>query len=234
MQTTRVHEARGQNRQLPSGSESARQFDDVLSCYLPRFRRIAFRKLRNPADAEDAVQDALLSAYKHLDQFEGHAHLSTWLTAIVMNCSRMHLRRRLRHIHISLDERVGEEEDHSLSEEIMERSPDPERECRDAELYQRAMRAMEGLSPQSRTVLQLRYLQGCSTREAALILGVPKGTIKARLFRARTQLRERMNLNGRLHAGRGHDAAIPVSTPSRLPAHPSINEPIHLQFACSR
>jgi len=59
------------------------EMQDVLSRYLSRFYRSAYRQLGNAADAEDAVQDALLAAYKHLDQFKGQAQMSTWLTSIV-------------------------------------------------------------------------------------------------------------------------------------------------------
>jgi len=60
--------------------------------------RIAMRQLENRADAEDAVQDAFLSAYTHLDQFKGQARMSTWLTTIVINSARMKLRRRPRQV----------------------------------------------------------------------------------------------------------------------------------------
>ena len=66
-----------------------REMQDVLTRYLPRFHRSAYRLLGNAADAEDAVQDALLAAYKHLDQFRGRSQMSTWLTTIVCNCARM-------------------------------------------------------------------------------------------------------------------------------------------------
>src|SRR3954469_23614056 len=89
--------------------EQSRQLQDVLSRSLPSFRRNALRYLSNTADAEDAVQDALLSAYKHLDQFRGQAQMSTWLNAIVSNCARMQLRKRPRAIHLSLDEPLGDE-----------------------------------------------------------------------------------------------------------------------------
>src|SRR5580698_397093 len=71
--------------------ERTQELDSVVSRYLPMFYRRAFRFLGNATDAEDAVQDALLSAYKHLGQFRGQAQLSTWLTTIVTNAARMHL-----------------------------------------------------------------------------------------------------------------------------------------------
>src|SRR5260370_25594271 len=92
-----------------SRSEGATQaLEQFLSNALPVLYRYAYRLLGNKADAEDAVQDALLAAYKHLNQFRGDAQLSTWLTMIVINCARMHLRKRSRYIHISLDSRIGE------------------------------------------------------------------------------------------------------------------------------
>src|ERR1700716_3777973 len=95
-----------------------REMQDVLSRYLPSFYRRAYRYLGNAADAEDAVQDALLSAFKHLDQFKGEAQMSTWLTAIVTNSARMHLRRRPRQIHVSLDEKLTEEQEYPISERL--------------------------------------------------------------------------------------------------------------------
>ena len=64
--------------------------------------RIAMRQLENPADAEDAVQDAFLSAYTHLDHFKGQARMSTWLTTIAINSARMKLRRRPQKVHVAL------------------------------------------------------------------------------------------------------------------------------------
>src|ERR1700680_1520443 len=67
-------------------------FEDAISRYSSTLFRVALRRLRNIEDAEDAVQDALLSACKHIGQFEGRSQLSTWLTSIVTNTARMKLR----------------------------------------------------------------------------------------------------------------------------------------------
>src|SRR5260370_8944857 len=64
---------------------AARKLHDVLSLRLPSFYRCAFRLLGNAADAEDAVQEALLAAYKHINQFRGQSQISTWLTPILRN-----------------------------------------------------------------------------------------------------------------------------------------------------
>jgi RNA polymerase sigma factor (sigma-70 family) len=174
------------------GEKENREMQDVLSRCLPSFYRKAYRHLGNEADAEDAVQDALLSAYKHLHQFKGQSQMSTWLTAIVINCARMHLRRRPRQTHLSLDERFGEDQEYSLSERLAHRGPSPEDECRNSEMDRRLTQFTEQLSPPLRKAFQLRELDGLSTSEAAQILGVPDGTVKARVSRARAKLRRLM------------------------------------------
>ena len=100
---------RGEGVALESGTPSPAEMVAVLSHRLPSLYRYAYRLLGNKADAEDAVQDALLAAYKHLKEFRGDAQLSTWLTTIVINCARMQLRKRSRYIHVSLDSRIGED-----------------------------------------------------------------------------------------------------------------------------
>ena len=168
------------------------EMEDVLSRRLPSLYRSAYGFLGNAADAEDAVQEALLSAYKHLDQFKGHAQMSTWITAIVTNCARMQLRRRPRHAHVSLDERFGEEQEYTIAEILADHGPSPEEESRSAELRLRILHFAEQLSPCLRKAFQLRDLDGLSISEAADILGVPHGTVKARLARARAKLKQLM------------------------------------------
>ena len=192
MQEAEAHIVSAQCLDAPNGESAAREMEDVLSRRLPSFYRSAYRFLGNAADAEDAVQDALLSAYKHLDQFRGQSQMSTWLTAIVSNCARMQLRRRPSQIHVSLDERIGEEQEYSLSERLAGRGPDPEDECRYSELNARLRQLAAQLSPPLRKAFQLRDLDGLTTSEAANLLGVADGTVKAQVARARAKLRQLM------------------------------------------
>jgi RNA polymerase sigma-70 factor (ECF subfamily) len=165
--------------------ERAQELDKVVSRYLPMFYKRAFRFLRNATDAEDAVQDALLSAYKHLDQFRGQAQLSTWLTTIVTNSARMQLRRR--GSNLSLDEEQGED-GLTFSEQLADSKPSPEEVCSTSETQDRLVEGVKQLSPKLRHAFQLRDIDGLTTKEAALVLGVPPGTVKAQLARARAKL----------------------------------------------
>ncbi len=110
--------------------EHAQELDNVVSRYLPMFYKRAFQFLGNATDAEDAVQNALLSDYKHLGQFRGQAQLSTWLTSIVTNAARMQLRRR--GSYLSLDEQQGED-GLTLSERLPDSKPGREEVCSAAE-----------------------------------------------------------------------------------------------------
>ena len=168
--------------------ERTQKFQDVLSRHMPAFHRRACRYLGNTADAEDAVQDAILSAYKHLDQFREDAQISTWLNAIVTNAALMQLRRRPRHLHISLDERLSEDPGYVLSERLPDHSPNPEQQCRNSELRACLRELLPQLSVPLRTTFQLRELDGLTTSETALRLGVAEGTVKAQLARARAKL----------------------------------------------
>jgi RNA polymerase sigma-70 factor, ECF subfamily len=192
MQATEISIGSESRLDVRIGGKEHREMQDVLSRCLPSFYRKAYRHLGNVADAEDAVQDALLAAYKHLDQFRGQSQMSTWLTTIVINCARMHLRKRPRQTHLSLDERFGEDQEYSISERLAHRGPSPEDECRKAELDTRVMKFAAQLSTPLRKAFQLHDVDGLSTSEAARILGVPDGTVKARVSRARAKLRRMM------------------------------------------
>jgi RNA polymerase sigma-70 factor (ECF subfamily) len=166
--------------------ERAQELDGVVSRYLPMFYKRALRFLGNAPDAEDAVQDALLSAYRHLGQFRGQAQLSTWLMTIVTNAARMQLRRRHSRC-FSLDQEQGEDR-LTFSERLPDSKPSPEEVCSTVEARNRLVEGVEQLSPKLRRAFQLRDIDGLTTKEAAHVLGVPQGTVKARLARARAKL----------------------------------------------
>jgi RNA polymerase sigma-70 factor (ECF subfamily) len=190
---------RGEGVALESGTPSPAQMVAVLSHRLPYLYRYAYRLLGNKADAEDAVQDALLAAYKHLNQFRGDAQISTWLTAIVINCARMQVRKRSRYTHVSLDSRIGEEQEYPLSDILVDDRPNPEDECHRSTLNARLMKSAAQLSPTLRKTFHLRFVDHLSICETARVLGVPTGTVKAQTARAKANLRKLVR--GVLHTG---------------------------------
>jgi RNA polymerase sigma-70 factor, ECF subfamily len=166
--------------------ESARALDNVVLQNLPKFRKRAFRYLGNLPDAEDAVQDALLCAYKNLAQFRGHAQISTWLTRIVINAAKMQIRRR-RRIYLSLDQPQGQD-GLTFSEQLHDSKPNPEEICSTSEAHERLVKSVQRLTPTLRTAFKLRYIDGLTPEEAAHLLGVPEGTVKAQISRARAKV----------------------------------------------
>src|SRR6202140_4053498 len=103
MQNTNAYVATEEREESPNEGKAAQQLEHIMASGLPPLYRRAYRILGNAADAEDAVQDALLAAYTHLDQFRGQSQISTWLMSILVNCARLQLRRRPRYAHVALD-----------------------------------------------------------------------------------------------------------------------------------
>jgi len=189
----------GEGIAVDSAKPSPAEMLYVLSHGLPSLYRYAYRLLGNKPDAEDAVQDALLAAYKHLNQFRGEAQLSTWLTTIVINCATMQLRKRSRYTHVSLDSRIGEDQEYPLSDILVDHRPNPEDECHRSTMNARLLKSAARLSPTLRRTFHLRFVDHLSVGETARVLGVPTGTVKAQTARARAKLMK--SIRGTLHKG---------------------------------
>jgi len=151
----------------------------------------ALRVLGNTEDAEDALQDGLLSAYRNLRRFEGRSQFSTWLTRIVINAALMRRRSAKARPALSLDETPREDE-LPAAERFADDGPNPEQVFASTEIREMISENLDELSPLLRTAFVLREVQGYSTGEAAKKLGVTENTLKARLWRARHQLAERL------------------------------------------
>lgn len=152
----------------------------------------ALRVLGNTEDAEDALQDGLLSAYRNMKRFEGRSQFSTWLTRIVINAALMRRRSMKARPAVSLDEPPREDE-LPITERFAADEPNPEQVFAGTELREMISENLDELSPLLRTAFVLREVEGYSTGEAAKKLGVTENTLKARLWRARHQLAERLS-----------------------------------------
>jgi RNA polymerase sigma-70 factor, ECF subfamily len=175
----------------PSSPDRRIEFEHVVSRTLPQLLRMAMRRLRNREDAEDAVQDALLSACRHIADFEGRAQMSSWLMAIAINSVRMQLRRRLKQTMVSIDQ-VPEDHHQPISELLADPRPTPEQSLEHIQLSRLVTKLTKSLPLSQRTALQLRHADGLSIKEAADVLGVPVGTLKGQLARGRAKLTRRV------------------------------------------
>src|SRR5579863_7864273 len=150
----------------------------------------ALRLLGNPEDAEDALQEAMLSAYRNLPGFEGRSQFSTWMTRIVINAALMRRRSKRAHPALSLDD--SSDDKVPIAERFADKHPSPEQLYASAELSARVKENLQTLSPLLRNAFELRELEGLTADEAARALGVSRNTLKARLWRARQQLADRL------------------------------------------
>lgn len=166
--------------------KTSEELDFVVSRNMRALYKRAYRYLGNAPDAEDVVQDALLSAYKNVAQFREQAQVSTWLTTILTNAALMKLRQR-RGVWLSLEPQ-NKEDGLTFSEVIPDSKPDPEEVCVSSEAHNRVLAVANCLSPVLRKTFQLRDIDGLSTKETARLLGVPEGTVKAQVARARSKL----------------------------------------------
>jgi RNA polymerase sigma-70 factor (ECF subfamily) len=178
-----------------SGNRQA--LDDLFASSSSHLYQAAFRILLNPHDAEDAVQDSLLSAFRNLNQFDGRARFSTWLHRIAINSSLMRLRKRKCRRELSLEPVSTSAELVSPVIDPFSGDPNPEEQCAQVEQRKILSEALLKLPSLLRTAIELCDLEGLPTKHAAQRLGVPLSTMKARLFRSRRVLKATI-LRGRL------------------------------------
>jgi RNA polymerase sigma-70 factor (ECF subfamily) len=143
--------------------------------------------LRNREDAEDAVQNAFLSAYLHLRSFEGRSALKTWFTRIVLNAALM-IRRKRKPSTIQPRPESSNSPEVNWTENIPASHPDPEMVHAERETLQLIDGILGKMKPVLRQAFTMTYYDELSRAEASAVLGVSVGTFKARLFRARRQV----------------------------------------------
>jgi RNA polymerase sigma-70 factor (ECF subfamily) len=189
----------------------------------PRFVALAYSILRNKEDAEDAVQNAFLSAYLHLRAFEGRSAFTTWFMRIVLNAALM-IRRKRKPSWTDFQRESSTTEDAPWTERIPAAQPDPEMMYAEEETLQLIDILLGRMSPLLRQAFTMTYYQEMSNEEAGALLGVTTGTFKSRLFRARRHL---MN-----QAPRSLLAPIRRAMDSRYPSRKALFRPQDPLRAC--
>ena len=156
-----------------------------------RLFRVARAILKNDADAEEALQDAYLDAYRHIRTFEGASRFETWMTRIVINQALMRLRKRQRdRVVVPFGSTRRDADDRSESMIADERTESPPMSVLRGEVRQLVERRIDELPDQFRVVFVMREVQEMSTEEIAECLSIPAATVRTRIFRARALLRE--------------------------------------------
>lgn len=167
-------------------------FEQLVKRYDRRLLRIAQHVTHNREDAEDAVQEAFLKVFRKLTQFQGNSRFSTWLIRITVNESLMKLRKQRSTREVSIHEDFQSEGDFARFD-LTDWAPDPEEQYRGSELRNILRSALQELQPALRVVFVLRDVERLSTEETAEALELTSAAVKARLCRARLQLRERLS-----------------------------------------
>jgi RNA polymerase sigma-70 factor, ECF subfamily len=169
----------------------AAAFEELVSRYEGKIFRLTRNITGNHEEAEDAMQDAFLKAYAHLQDFHGNSRFYTWLVRIAANEALMRLRKR-RPNQFSLDEPIEGETD-LFPRELEDWGPTPEQKYAQSEMQGIVSDMIDRLEPEFRIVLLLRDFEELSTQETADALGISISAVKSRLLRARLKLREKLN-----------------------------------------
>lgn len=169
----------------------AAAFEELVARYEDKIFRLTLNITGNREDAEDAMQDAFLKAFAHLDNFHGDSRFYTWLVRIAANEALMRLRRR-RPNHFSIDQPI-EGDSELMPRELEEWNPNPEQQYAKSEIDNIISSLLEQMEDEYRIVLMLRDVEELSTQETADALGISLSAVKSRLLRARLKLREKLN-----------------------------------------
>ena len=167
-------------------------FRTIMERHNRRLYRVARSILRNDGEAEDAVQEAYVSAFTHLDDFRGNSSLATWLARIVMNEALGRLRRE--HPTVNLETLQAQRTEAQIVQfpQAMT-SDDPERTMAQRQILQLVERATDNLPEIFRIVFITRVIEGMSVEETADLLKLHPKTVKTRLYRARRLVREQLD-----------------------------------------
>ena len=158
---------------------------------------IALRLLNDEDTAADAVQEALISAFRRFDTFRGDS-LRSWLARVVVNACYDEMRKKRRQHSVPLEQFNSEGDEIETSYWLVDPDSDPERQFESFELEHAIQRSLDKLQPIYRLMLVLVDIEGLSYEEAALAAHVPVGTVKSRLARARTQMQKSLQGAGEL------------------------------------
>lgn len=161
-------------------------FGALVRRYQDRLYHTVYRLVDNADDAQDAVQEAFLKAYQSLDSFKGDSLFFTWLYRIAVNTA-ISMKRKQR-VLLRID--GGHDADSAVEPHDPSEGSRPGHSLEQAEQEERVRRALERLSPEHRAVLVLKDMEGHKYETMAEVLGVPIGTIRSRLHRARLELRD--------------------------------------------
>jgi RNA polymerase sigma-70 factor (ECF subfamily) len=170
-------------------SADVASFEALMRRYNPRLFRVARSILKDEAEAEDALQEAYVQAYRNMDGFRGEAEVATWLTRIVINQALMQLRKRKRERNVVP---FGTQDPRQQAQEVNVADPraeSPSDITLRAEVRRIIERRIDELPVAFRTVFVMREVEEMTVHETAECLGIPEATVRTRLFRARALLR---------------------------------------------
>jgi RNA polymerase sigma-70 factor (ECF subfamily) len=170
-----------------------RAFTELVEAHRDRVYNITYRMLGNKAEAEDVAQEVFISVFKHIETFRGDSKFSTWLYRIAVNTTKnriKYLSRRKDRERDELDEMSAAPNNATNGAPVRARQPD--RALEGAQMEVLLQEAIASLDEDHRMVVVLRDIEDLSIEEICVITGLPDGTVKSKLHRARLALRKKL------------------------------------------
>ena len=167
-------------------------YEEIFKRYRGRIYNLLYRIVSDEGDAADLTQEVFVKVFRMLPSLKAHRAFNSWLRKVATNSALDHLRK---HSHMrteSLDEKTVLGDDQSVDREIASWEDNPEKAVETSNLQDVVQRAISSLDDDHRMVVVLHHLEGLDVHDIANTLGVPEGTVKSRLARAREHLKRKL------------------------------------------
>ena len=173
-------------------------FEQLVETYRDQVYRIALRMCGNAADADEAAQEAFLAAWKGLPNFRGDSQFSTWLYQLTTHAAIDLMRREKRQIAAEAQDQARHPAEDMTEVSAPDPAPGPQQQAERRETQEAVRDAILQLTPEYRQIVVLRFLEDLSYEEIGAALKLPSGTVKSRLNRAKSQLKDILSKSGNL------------------------------------
>lgn len=180
-------------KQYQKGDSTA--LERLVLKYQNRIYNVILKMCADPDDAAELTQETFVKVIENLDKFEGRSSFYTWTFRIAVNLTLNHCQRNSKLAFRSLDEEQQQQDDGNVKQVLKDflsddSSPDPAAEVQSKELYRLAAKVLMGLDEEHRAVIVLRDIEGMSYARIAEVLDIELGTVRSRLSRARSKMRD--------------------------------------------
>ncbi|MDF2987410.1 MAG: polymerase sigma factor, sigma-70 family [Eubacterium sp.] len=178
-----------ENRLLTKARQgSVQAFEELSGSYYTKVYNICYRMLNNPEDASEQAQETFIKAFRYIKDFKGNCSFSTWIYRIATNTCLDFIRKNKNKNTVSIEQETFEEI--TIKDRLVSNTPGPEKIAENNAQREAIKKALSQMNEKNRMIIVLRDFRGLSYEQIAETIETPVGTVKSRISRARSELRE--------------------------------------------